>query len=238
MGSAAALLSWAVFLILLVFSLNTYKYAKKNSKHQKHTSFKSNSISFKIALMFQVTIFILFIQVWQAGTYDYIYSYSISYLEWNKGEAVYLNMAFWVSVAAGRTIGIFTVKCLQPRKVMCIGTLVLMVSVSILHCFVKQSHLVLWLCMLIMTVAMAPLLGATLTWLDQHMDVQGLVGSMYFMAVRCSSSMGPFIHGHLISHYGYQIFTYTLLINSALLLATNIVMQMFTLKCSIKRSRL
>ena len=102
-----------------------------------------------------------------------------------------------------------------------------------LHWVVEEPHLTLWLSTATMTFAMAPLVGSTLTWLDQHMDVQGLVGSIFFMTVKCGSSMGPFIVGRLISDYGYQIFTDTLVFDIALLLATNIVMQVFSSKCGI-----
>ena len=231
-GSLLSLLSCISFIFLLLFAIFTRTTG--NSKYIQGVKLSSPDC-LKILLMCLMLVFVCSCMLWQAGTYSYTYSYVTLYLKWTREEAVYLNTGYWLSLATGRLLGIFTIRYLSPAKLIYIGSITVVVSALVMHFFAEQAHIVMWASTVVMVLGMAPLLGASLTWLDQHIQVQGLVGSSIFLAMVFGEGIGPLFIGRMTAYCGYVVYTYFLICNGALLLMTKTVMQVLTTICIEKR---
>ena len=132
----------------------------------------------------------------------FIRSFSVDVFKFQKSEASYLNMSFWLTVAISKLFMSLAATYIPVRRLFKLQILFHVISTTIINLYASQSPSTLWLCTIIEGFFASPLYPGAIAYSNTLIDVTGVC----LMVITFSGNIGDvvfiWVGGKLYDSYG------------------------------------
>ncbi|MBN1935876.1 MAG: hypothetical protein JW934_14495, partial [Anaerolineae bacterium] len=153
----------------------------------------------------------------EIGISGWIYTYALAVGIADETTAAYLNSAFWGAFTVGRLLAIPVAVRVRPRTIL-FGDLVLCLFSMIALVFLPGLPLVVWIGVMGVGLAIAPLFATTMSLAERLMPISGRVTGYFFIGVSSGSLVMPWLIGQLIEPAGPKAMMVAILVDVVLAL--------------------
>lgn len=156
--------------------------------------------------IFALTLIYFFFSCAMEITYmTFLSTFAVQYMEWSDRRAVNLVTLLTLASLLGRFLGIFLVKCLGAKRLLCFSLVVCTLGLAPLY-FVSESSTIAWVSSSIIGLSMATFYATTLTWTDENVALSARLTSMLIFMGTLGCVVAPFVQGLLFDFYGILSF--------------------------------
>lgn len=215
--AAAFVFSTILFTATYIRSTKKTKVGKKFAADTQKDKLKT-SICYRILL--DITMFFRFglIVGLEVAYSSLVMTYAVDGLGWDRERGLGLNIAYRGSFSAARAANIFLTAFLSPSY-MVVGDVILILASLLLLCFTVHLHVsILWIGTSALGIGMASFYGASMSWVDRYLDVDGKDGAVYLTGCQAGIMIIPAMAGYLFENISPNWFLYICCTVSVLLL--------------------
>ena len=203
---------------------------ENQAKHQLGQGHTSSKCQRNIILAIEFLYFIFYDGVTETYT-GLATTFAKDYLSWDRTHSTLINSVFWGFFSCSQLVAIFIVKFVHPRLILFICLVVLVCSLCVLVA-ASSSPLVVWICTAFIAASAAPTFANTVTWINVHIPVSGVVIGIWQVAESIGGSVVPSLAGVLFQHFGGMCFAYVCLTCGIAMLLCLILMAVMVTKYS------
>jgi FHS family Na+ dependent glucose MFS transporter 1 len=138
------------------------------------------------------------------GFGGWIYSYAIHSNLANATTAAYLNSAYWGSFSLARLISIPVAMRFRSQTILQSGMVIALASLGIIF-FFPTSQGGMWLGTVGVGLGVATLFPVTLTWVGDHLRIDGRTTGYFFVGASLGTMTLPWIIGQFFESSGPQV---------------------------------
>ena len=212
-------------------NINIGQDEENQAKHQLGQGHTSSKCQRNIILAIGFLYFIFYDGVTETYT-GLATTFAKDYLSWDRTHSTLINSVFWGFFSCSQLVAIFIVKFVHPRLILFVCLVVLVCSLCVLVAASSSSPLVVWICTAFIAASAAPTFANTVTWINVHIPVSGVVIGIWQVAESIGGSVVPSLAGVLFQHFGGMCFAYVCLTCGIAMLLCLILMAVMVTKYS------
>ncbi|KAK3577972.1 hypothetical protein CHS0354_008915 [Potamilus streckersoni] len=141
---------------------------------------------------------------------NFVRSFSVDELKFDKDSASYLNMLFWASFAFGRFVGSIASKYISQRTLFAVEATLNLISVTLLDIFSTRSMTLLWFFTATNGLFIAPLYPAGISYGNIQIEITGIWVMMIIFGGGFGDMTYTWTSGHVYSLFGPRSLLYVL----------------------------
>ena len=167
------------------------------------SSYADGSFGFGLYMFIILSLFYFTMSGGEEAMGNFVRSFSVDVFQFNKTEASYLNMTFWLSLTVARVVMSIISNYVTIKKLFKLQVLFYLFTSTLLFIYASQSSSMLWLCTILQGFAVSPLYPGGIAYGNTQMDMTGVClmviglsgafGDMTFMWLtgKLYDTMGP-----------------------------------------------
>ncbi|KAL3883296.1 hypothetical protein ACJMK2_029578 [Sinanodonta woodiana] len=155
---------------------------------------------------------------------NFVRSFSVDELKFDKDSASYLNMLFWASFALGRFAGSIASKYISQRTLFAVEATLNLISVTFLDIFSTRNIPLLWFFTATNGLFIAPLYPAGISYGNIQIEITGIWVMMIIFGGGFGDMTYTWTSGHFYSLFGPRSILYVLQVSAVCIFIVAMVM--------------
>lgn len=176
-------------------------------RHKEYFLSKKMKILFTLLLALTLTIYVMA----ERGFTNFLMTFLITELGWNKTEGSNASASFWITFALGRLSGIGIVKVLKlSYMILCFFLLLTMGGATLWVSVTYNQKAFVWVSIAVIGYGMSTTFASIFSWLSENVRrLTGKMASILFIFFSTGAMLFPILVGYLMDHVTQMWFVYT-----------------------------